>query len=112
MKTKRTAVRAPFFFWAFDPSRLASPRTRRLGRHAVHFGSQPRLVTRRRVLMKHAFLNRSIDDRDCLPENCLCLIAISAFYRGAKFLDLSAQMASIAAVYFVAPDGLPYAFLC
>jgi hypothetical protein len=61
--------------------------------------------------MKHAFLNRPIDDRHRLTEHCLSFLAISAFDGGAQLLNLSAQVASIAAVYFIAPLGLSYPFL-
>lgn len=37
-----------------------------LGGHTIYFGSKARLVSRGGVLVKDAFLNRSVDQRDCL----------------------------------------------
>jgi hypothetical protein len=84
----------------------------RLGRHSIHFGSEARFVPRRGVLMKHALLNRSIDDRYGFPKHRPRFFAIAAFDRGSQLFDLSAQMASVAAVYFIAPLGLSNSLLC
>jgi hypothetical protein len=60
--------------------------------------------------MKHAFLNRSIDDRHRLSEHRLRFLAASSVDCCAQLLDLSTQGAAIPAVYFIAPLGLSYPF--
>ena len=69
-------------------------------------------MSRGRVLMKDTLLDRTIDDRYGLTKQCPRFFAIAAFDRGAKLFDLSAQMASIAAVYFIAALGLSHSLYC
>lgn len=70
---KRTALVAVLFLVATRRDWLAgeclaiySPLNGISGGHTIYFGSKARLVSRGGVLVKDAFLNRSVDQRDCL----------------------------------------------
>jgi hypothetical protein len=70
---KRTALVAVLFSLLPVENRLAGgclaiypPLKSILSGHTIYFGSKARLVSCGGVVVKHAFLNRSVDQRYCL----------------------------------------------
>jgi len=80
--------------------------------HLIRANCQPRLVTRRSVLVQDALLDRLVDHRHGIGQNLLNFVTLARVERRPQLLDIRPDLGLMAAINGATLLALPHALLC